>query len=119
MQISQEFKTDTAIKCFHCGEVCPDKEIFTDDKYFCCLGCKVVYEILNENKLCKYYEIDDKAGVSLKNSVNTQDSRFAFLEDSAIKNKLIDFTDGKITSVTFFYSPNSLQLLHMAPRKSL
>ncbi|MFI5144060.1 MAG: heavy metal translocating P-type ATPase [Ignavibacteria bacterium] len=102
IQYSQDFKTETSVSCFHCGEKCPDTDISIEEKYFCCTGCKLVYEILEQNKLCKYYDIDSKAGNSLKNAPAGFGSRFAFLEDEQIKNKLIDFTDGKITAATFF-----------------
>ena len=102
MQFSQDFKTEKAVSCFHCGEICPNLEISIDDKFFCCNGCKLVFEILEENKLCKYYELDKEAGVSLKNSPAEFGSRFAFLDDDLIKKKLIDFTNGEITTVTFF-----------------
>ena len=102
MQFSQKISRDIKLKCFHCGEPCPDDLINLGDKYFCCSGCKLVYEILEENKLCKYYEIDKKAGISLKNSSKMQGSRFDFLDDSNIVNKLVDFSDGEISTVTFF-----------------
>ncbi len=42
--------------CVHCGDECPDDTIKIDDKYFCCNGCKTVYQLLNDEELKKLYE---------------------------------------------------------------
>ncbi|MEM8901471.1 MAG: heavy metal translocating P-type ATPase metal-binding domain-containing protein, partial [Bacteroidota bacterium] len=44
------------VSCYHCGESCPSPAIHLEEKYFCCDGCKTVYEILNAHDLCTYYE---------------------------------------------------------------
>lgn len=85
--------------CFHCGESCQDEHILLENKVFCCEGCKMVYEILNDNGLCQYYDIDSSAGVSLKGKSTTE---FAFLDDPEVKDRLIDYTDGSFTKVTFY-----------------
>ena len=36
------------IQCHHCGDECESKSIHIEQKYFCCQGCKTVYEILNK-----------------------------------------------------------------------
>ncbi|MBL0097705.1 MAG: heavy metal translocating P-type ATPase metal-binding domain-containing protein [Bacteroidetes bacterium] len=36
-----------------------------DDKNFCCTGCKLVYEVLAENNLCNYYQLDTKPGFTI------------------------------------------------------
>lgn len=88
----------TTVECYHCGEVCPDRNISSGDKYFCCSGCKTVYEILNENDMCEYYSIENNPGNTKKNeSVRNYD----FLDDPDLKAKIIDFSDGHITSVLF------------------
>ena len=53
--------------CYHCGEHCTDELISYDEKAFCCNGCKMVYEILEENDLCNYYDLEKTPGISLKN----------------------------------------------------
>jgi Cu+-exporting ATPase len=58
----------------------------------------MVYEILDENNLCKYYEIDDQAGVSLR---GRSQERYAYLDDPDVKEKLIEFSDGELTRVSF------------------
>lgn len=85
-------------KCYHCGLECPNEQIKINDKYFCCNGCKTVYEMLNENDLCSYYAMDETPGISKKDSIKRN---FDFLEDKDLIQKLIEFSDGKITAITF------------------
>jgi len=86
--------------CYHCGEECSSKKIAIEQKYFCCTGCKMVYEILNQNELCTYYDLNQNPGIAQKNSVRAD--KFAFLDDPSIAQKLISFTDGKQTQVSFY-----------------
>ncbi len=95
MKRTQEEELTT---CYHCGERC-DGSIVFQQKPFCCEGCKTVYEILNENNLCEYYSLNNKPGASLKNPVQTK--RFAYLDDEQVKSKLVNFSDGDISTVTF------------------
>ena len=85
--------------CFHCGDECRNS-LFFDGKSFCCDGCRLVYEILNENNLCNYYSLNDAPGITQKKLFHNQ--QFAFLDDIRVKQKLISFTNGKITSLTFY-----------------
>ena len=84
--------------CYHCGEDCSNDQIRIGDKLFCCNGCKTVYELLDANDLCTYYNLDENPGLSKINDVK---KNFDFLDDEDLKERLIDFTDGKITTVTF------------------
>ncbi|MGK9476193.1 heavy metal translocating P-type ATPase [Melioribacter sp. OK-6-Me] len=84
--------------CYHCGDDCSDDSIAIGDKYFCCNGCKTVYEILNSANLCNYYNIEPGAGIKKQNKSYRN---FEFLDDPDLKDKLIDFSDGRITTVTF------------------
>ena len=86
------------IQCYHCGDDCPDKEIKINEKYFCCNGCKTVYEILEANNLCNYYSIDEQPGIKKNTSIKRN---YDFLEDKDLIKNLIDFTDGKISKITF------------------
>ncbi|MBI9072826.1 MAG: heavy metal translocating P-type ATPase metal-binding domain-containing protein [Melioribacteraceae bacterium] len=88
------------ISCFHCGEDCADKSIAIGEKYFCCNGCKTVFELLSDNNLCNYYQIEDTPGISqLKPIVK---NKFEYLDDEDLIKELIEFTDGKITKITFY-----------------
>ncbi|MCK5456467.1 MAG: heavy metal translocating P-type ATPase metal-binding domain-containing protein [Melioribacteraceae bacterium] len=84
--------------CYHCGLKCPNEQIKINDKYFCCNGCKTVYEMLNENDLCNYYAIEETPGISKKDSIKRN---FDFLEDPELIQKLIEFSDGRTTAITF------------------
>ncbi|NET35398.1 MAG: HAD-IC family P-type ATPase [Cyanothece sp. SIO1E1] len=97
METPSVISTDT---CYHCGETCQDHSISTDDKVFCCDGCKTVYQILDENDLCNYYSFDQSAGNTVKAGVERK--RFEYLMDRDVQHKLVDFRNGSITSVTFF-----------------
>ena len=90
------------IKCYHCGADCPDDTIHIGDKYFCCNGCKTVYEILNEGEMCSYYNIEDMPGITPKGKFK---GRFDFLSNTDIAKGLLDFSDNGITIVSF-YTPS-------------
>jgi len=90
-------KEDT--HCYHCGEKC-DHSIRSDDKYFCCDGCKFVYELLQENGLCNYYDLSNTPGIRVKGKFSSE--KFAYLSNEDIQKKLIRFTDGKQTHVSFY-----------------
>jgi len=83
--------------CYHCGLECPTDNIKISDKYFCCNGCKTVYEMLDANDLCNYYTIDEFPGITKQNEIKRN---FDFLDDLDLKKKLIDFTDGKATTIS-------------------
>ena len=97
--MSIELKTQNQIVCYHCGDLCKDESIVIDDKYFCCSGCKTVYEILNQGELCTYYNFQENPGISPK---NFESKKFDYLDDTTTVNKLLDFIDDKISKITFF-----------------
>ena len=96
--MSTESKTYTAIHCYHCGDECKDDSIRIDEKLFCCNGCKTVYEILDQNKLCNYYNLDQTPGISPNLNFG---SRFDYLDDPSTIQRLLDFQDENVSKVTF------------------
>ncbi|HEY0742082.1 MAG TPA: heavy metal translocating P-type ATPase metal-binding domain-containing protein [Chryseosolibacter sp.] len=90
-------KVDTKVVCFHCGEAC-DEIFMLEDKPFCCIGCKSVYEILSANDLCQYYGLDKSPGINRKNELNES---FSYLDDPVIRKKLIKFDSADFARVTF------------------
>jgi Cu+-exporting ATPase len=88
------------LKCIHCGEDCGKYPVIWEDKPFCCNGCKTVYQIVNQNKLYTYYELEKTPGVRLDNP--EFGDKFAYLDQEEIKNKLLEFKDGDFSKVTFF-----------------
>jgi len=89
----------TQIHCFHCGDPC-EEQIPFDDHVFCCTGCCNVYEILSQNNLCDYYNLENTPGVSQRAPVAA--NRFNYLDDTAVQAKLIDYKDEQMTRSTFF-----------------
>ena len=89
---------DITSKCDHCGDDCGKYPIVFYSHRFCCEGCKTVFEILQENNLEDYYCINEQPGISFRNK--TKD-RFDYLDDAELRSKLIDYSDGEITKVTF------------------
>lgn len=98
MRKEQEIGIAEKLECYHCGEICNDNKINIGEKLFCCNGCKTVYELLEANNLCTYYNLDENPGLTKKYDIK---KNFDFLDDSDLHEKLIDFTDGKLTTVTF------------------
>jgi len=88
------------VACIHCGEDCGKHPIMWDDKPFCCNGCKTVYQILNQNKLDKYYDIQPMSGIRV-DKVDVG-NKYAYLDNEEISEKLLDFSDGGISKVTLF-----------------
>jgi Cu+-exporting ATPase len=88
------------LQCDHCAETCPDNSITLGDKTFCCEGCKLVYEILNENDLCEYYSLNNKPGLAQR--IPVRKDKFAFLDDDNIQQQLISFRDEEQTHITFY-----------------
>jgi Cu+-exporting ATPase len=75
--------------CYHCGEGCDNDKIQKEDKLFCCEGCKLVYEILEENSLCSYYSIEPGSGNSPKD--DSISGKFSYLDRPDVQEKLIHF----------------------------
>ncbi|MDX2248083.1 MAG: heavy metal translocating P-type ATPase metal-binding domain-containing protein [Bacteroidia bacterium] len=94
--------TDTQknLACFHCGDTCPPEPITHDHKTFCCEGCKMVYEILNQHGLCTYYDLEKHPGITLKPG-KIQD-RFAYLDLPEVAQRIWDYADEQKIKVTFF-----------------
>ncbi len=87
--------------CYHCGLECGNSPVEFNDKCFCCNGCKTVYEILNQNELSCYYDLEQTPGTIPKEI----QGKFEYLNNIEIADKLIEFSDGT-TSVVEFYIPS-------------
>ena len=88
----------TALPCFHCGLVCRDGSFALGEKSFCCQGCRTVFELLTKNGLEDYYKLGEAAGVRIKAPVPVD--QFKFLDESAVRGRLVDFTNERLTRVT-------------------
>jgi P-type Cu+ transporter len=95
-------------RCFHCHEDCPDERLYIEDRFFCCNGCKMVFEILDTHRLCTFYDLDKNAGQSLKNQRGAH--AYAYLDDPEVQEKLLDFNNGTVAQVVFY-----LPQMHCVP----
>ncbi|WP_126974419.1 heavy metal translocating P-type ATPase [Gynurincola endophyticus] len=86
--------------CYHCGLDCVAEEIHYDDHQFCCEGCKMVYQLLNEHDLCTYYNLNDNPGKQQK--IKVREDKFTFLEQDKIQQNLIHFQDETKAHVDFY-----------------
>ncbi len=87
-------------KCVHCGADCGSNPVEWQGMKFCCNGCKTVYQLLNENKLYTYYNIEDSPGIK----VDTEDfgNKYEYLDREDIQEKLFEFREGDIVKVKFY-----------------
>ena len=92
--------TKTALRCFHCGDTCINTKIIVAEKNFCCEGCKMVYEILNQTGMCSYYDLNNTPGAAQKHTFRPD--KFSFLDDAAIAQSIISFKDEHQIHVTFY-----------------
>ena len=60
----------------------------------------MVYEILNQNDLCEYYDFNANPCITQK--IKVRADKFSFLDDAQIVQKLIQFTDGKQTHASYY-----------------
>jgi Cu+-exporting ATPase len=88
----------TKTACYHCGNECVSTAYVIDDKRFCCQGCESVYKILSANRLCSYYNYNEHPGANRA----VTDQRFDYLSEPSIVSELIDYTDERITTITFY-----------------
>src|SRR5690606_13249305 len=84
--------------CFHCGIEFENESFVADQKDFCCIGCKTVYEILSEHELHSYYDIEKNPGISPLQFVG----KFDYLDNKDISDQLLEFDENGIQIVNLF-----------------
>ena len=84
--------------CYHCGDLCDPIEIVSDEKSFCCNGCKTVYEIFSENDLTCYYDLQSAPG-STPSEIS---GKYDFLENKEIAKKILEFDDGNHQIISLY-----------------
>lgn len=87
-------------KCIHCGADCGKYPVIWSGMKFCCNGCKTVFQILNENKLYKYYNIEDSPGIKI--DASETGNKYAYLDKEEVQDKIFEFKEGDIVKVNFF-----------------
>lgn len=94
-----ETAVNNKIACYHCSEDCDDEVLFYDDKQFCCIGCKSVYQILGDSSLGDYYNIrEQNDAISNKSKL----SDYSFLKDEELAEKFVLFRNGERTKLVFY-----------------
>ena len=88
-------------ECIHCGQDCGKNPVIWDERLFCCNGCSIVYQILSDKKLDRYYEMMPTPGIRLDQE-NASGTRYAYLDTNEIRQKLLDFSDGGVSRVNLF-----------------
>ncbi|MDP5044892.1 MAG: heavy metal translocating P-type ATPase metal-binding domain-containing protein, partial [Leeuwenhoekiella sp.] len=86
--------------CYHCGDACLDGAISHRHHVFCCRGCTTVFDILQDNDLSYYYDLDKSPGSTPK----TIKGKFDFLDNAEIRKKLLEF-DEQDTQIVSFVIP--------------
>ncbi|UCD36873.1 MAG: heavy metal translocating P-type ATPase metal-binding domain-containing protein [Fidelibacterota bacterium] len=87
------------VLCYHCGDICGSGGVTADEKHFCCTGCRTVYEILRDNELTDYYQLEeDTPGISLKRIARSEEYRY--LDNPDLAEQLLDFSDGELSQIT-------------------
>lgn len=84
--------------CYHCGASCGNSPKIFDEKQFCCNGCKTVYEILSNNELGCYYDLQSAPG-TIPSDIK---GKYNYLENEDIIEKLLEFNDTETSVVEFF-----------------
>jgi Cu+-exporting ATPase len=69
-----------------------------DGKSFCCFGCQTVFSLLRENGLEQFYQLQSAPGIRVQAA--SAAGKWAFLDDPALQNKLLDFADRAQSRVT-------------------
>ena len=87
------------MKCHHCGDHCKNPNFFIEEKHFCCNGCKVVFEIINNNNLNSYYKLEENPGIRI-NSI--ENSKYDYLDNKDIITQIINFQNNEITKATLY-----------------
>lgn len=100
MATTQPKNTDAKVTCYHCGDDCSNTPISFEDHFFCCNGCQTVYQILQDNGLCTYYDLNENAGISLK--AKYFGHKYDYLDEPEIQRQLFQFESEKLNKITFY-----------------
>ncbi|RCH55438.1 heavy metal translocating P-type ATPase [Mucilaginibacter hurinus] len=90
--------TLTKATCYHCGDEYTGTTYEFEEKHFCCVGCRGVYQVLSQSGLCNYYNFNEHPGANRARL----DKRFEYLDEPSIISELVDYTDVDITIATFY-----------------
>lgn len=87
------------MECSHCGDSCNSEHIVLGKHFFCCLGCKTVFEILNRSSLGEYYGLESHPGIKMS-LAKLEKEQLTFLDQPEMVKYLIRFENNEITSIS-------------------
>ena len=91
--------------CYHCGTQTRNA-VHWDQKEFCCDGCKSVYQLLSQNELCEYYELNNSPAANqalgLASLQQKSSHKFAFLDNKEIAEKLYVYQSSTAIHIVFY-----------------
>jgi Cu+-exporting ATPase len=99
LRAQPEARASGRAACFHCGLPCPDDLFARAEKLFCCNGCLVVHDLLTETGLGHYYDLRRNPGSRIARAARVE--QWAYLDEPTLTQRLLDFTDGRQSRVTF------------------
>lgn len=94
-----QVKELTSVTCYHCGDPCAETHRVHAGKDFCCQGCEVVYDLLNESGLCNYYELEKQPGVKQIGTLDQQ--RIELFDLAEVRERVVEFSEEGITRARF------------------
>lgn len=89
--------TASATVCYHCGDTLRRDAVLFDGKSFCCTGCRSVYQILQQNDLCRYYALTPAPGDTPEDN---RTGRYAYLDDPEVEGRLKEFSRDGIARIS-------------------
>ena len=99
--------------------MCSTEVISYEDKHFCCHGCQAVYELLESSNLISYYQNEGLKANKITDQT-TLEKKFAYLDNSAVLEKLVRYQDDNISTIKFFlpsiHCSSCIYLLENLPR---
>lgn len=96
--MDQGKSVQTKVACYHCGQPCEDRRFVIEEKTFCCYGCKVVFEIINDNELCAYYDYESHPGQTAR---AVDEEAYAYLEEDRVQLMLLEFRSAGFSRIRF------------------
>ena len=87
-----------SVRCFHCGENCPEHSYALAGRDFCCFGCQTVFSLLQENGLEQFYQLQAAPGTRIRAGAAV--ARWTFLDEPAVAEKILDYADPTQAKVT-------------------
>ncbi|MCX7866700.1 MAG: heavy metal translocating P-type ATPase [Limisphaera sp.] len=84
--------------CRHCGTPCGAAAVRNGAHVFCCHGCKTVFDLLQQHGLGRFYDLSPTPGLRVTQPADPR--LFAHLDDPAVQDRLVEFSDGRFHRVT-------------------